>query len=161
MFIVVLRWLFSKALSNNHEKLEIISMWCCEPLRPKGLRIWKKSFCENRVKTAVRSGKNRGISKFFIEKWPHSEEFSQCKNMEGWNFNVFQAGRKKFVIAAAASCDCSRRVVWLQPPRRVIAVQHGAVPGRVFAGGWRVRAMIVHILNNDCTYIELLNNLSC
>ena len=27
--------------------------------------------------------------------------------MEGWNFNVFQAGRKKFVIAAAASCDCS------------------------------------------------------
>ena len=104
MFIVVLRWLFSKALSNNHEKLEIISMWCCEPLRPKGFRIWKKSFCENRVKTAVRSGKNRGISKFFIEKWPHSEEFSQCKNMEGWNFNVFQGSWKKLVISGRGEC---------------------------------------------------------
>ena len=41
--------------------------------------------------------------------WVHF--ISQCKNMEGWNFNVFQAGRKRFVIAAAASCDCSRRVV--------------------------------------------------
>ena len=118
----------------------------CQPLFAKGFRRWEKSVCENRVKTAVRSGKNRGISKIFIEKWPHSEEFSQCKNMEGWNFNVFQAGRKKFVIAAAASCDCSTA-------RR--CAREGICRGLAGEGN------DCPYINNDCTYIELLNNLSC
>ena len=63
----------------------------------------KKQF----VKIAVKTDENGQKSKNYMRKCSAGAIFSQCKNMEGWNFNVFQAGRKKFVIAAAASCDCS------------------------------------------------------
>ena len=63
----------------------------------------KKQF----VKIAVKTDENGQKSKNYRRKCSAGAIFSQCKNMEGWNLNVFQAGRKKFVIAVPASCDCS------------------------------------------------------
>ena len=52
---------FSKALPNNHEKMVIISMWCCEPLCTKGLRTMQNHLCENRQKKTIKSKKTRNL----------------------------------------------------------------------------------------------------
>ena len=73
---------FSKALPNNHEKMVIISMWCCEPLCTKGLKTRQNRLCENRQKKAIKSKKTRNLglrlpisgpvfTKFVIIMWAH------------------------------------------------------------------------------------------
>lgn len=47
--------------TNNHEKMEIISMVCCKPLCPKGFRTKGNRLCENSRKKAVKLKKNKRI----------------------------------------------------------------------------------------------------
>ena len=86
----------------NHEKMVKISKLFVEPYVP---RVWEYGKIQF-VKMAAKFGLNTGNTVNFGYKWLHIRIFSQCKKMEGWNFNVLISAWKKFVIAAPVQRHC-------------------------------------------------------
>ena len=95
----------------NHEKMVKISKLFVEPYVPRVWEHGEKCF----VKIAEKSGENGGKCGDSAANEPHIGRFSQCKKMEGWNFNVSRSSWKKFVIAAQCSAIAGQCSVTKNP----------------------------------------------